>query len=309
MGQWRHAFSMRPHMPNPAPKGSICFLLDMQARPHNDNHVRLPKAFEMIGWRVAKAAQASLCLEEGRVCVRHGGLACPLDSFDVVWHLGLGSRHTFLDRMELLSTLPSGLFVTPPRALALKHGKLHLGEPLLRELTPETLVSSDLDYLLSRMRDGEWVIKPPADSFGRGVQRVSLRQSNLRETLNTAAASGFLVVQKYVPANGPEMRVLFAGGHAMRSYGREPTSDFRANLSRGSVATELDIEAQSAHPVAAVEAWLQRKAIGFAAADFRDNRLIEINIANPGGLATIEKLTGRNASIEVAKRIARKNGA
>ena len=51
-----------------------------------------------------------------------------------------------------------------------------------------------------------------------------------------------------------------------------------------------------------------RKAyVGFAAVDIAGTRLIEINVANPGGLATLESLTGIDPAPRAAEAIANRS--
>ena len=276
---------------------SICFLLDAQAQPHNDNHERLPRAFESAGWKVLRSDQAHLCFEAGQVCVRTHAKPLPLEEFDLIWHLGLGRKASFLDRMELLAILPSKRFVTPPRALALQHGKLHLLDPRLADMLPETIAGSDAKHLAVSLGAGEWVIKPAAGSFGRGVTRIRGDDPELLSSLAKASEEGFVLAQRYVPCrNEPEVRVLLALGEAIGSYGRIAKHDSPSNLARGGTAIPYQIGPELEMKVARVGAWLRGEGIGFAAADFRDTHLIEINIANPGGLGTIELLTGDELS-------------
>ena len=305
MGQWAQC----PVESSGVSRSSICFLVDPGAESHNDNHVRLPRAFESFGWHSVSERQHDLSLEGGRACIRRGAQAIALDTFGLVWHLGLGSRPGFLDRMELLSLLPQGKMVTPPSALALRHGKLHLSDPLLRGMLPETYASADVNYLLSVIDEREWIIKPSAASFGRGVRRVRAGMPDLRETLRLTAAGGMLVLQRHVQAESPETRVLFAEGAVVASYGRQQRHRDASNLAQGAKAVKQEIGAEVAQLALQVGDWLRREGIGFAAADFRAGHLIEINIANPGGLATVQALTGRDAAIEVASLLARRHEA
>ena len=286
---------------------SICFLLDQHEAPHNDNHVRLPRAFETCGWQVYCVGQAALCLEAGTVMVSEEGTNRNLEEFDLVWHLGLGARQGFLDRMELLSMLPERLLVTPAEALTLRHGKLHLTDPLLVDMLPETYASAQADFLLSRITKGDWVIKPAAGSFGDEVIRVNAESANLEQLLEQACAKHFVVAQRYVPFGAtPETRVLFAECRMIGSYGRMPDGDQPGNLAKGGKACVVKLDAALVPMVARVKQWLTSQGIGFAAADFRAGHLIEINIANPGGLATIELLTGQDLAPRVVEELSRR---
>lgn len=289
---------------------SVCFLLDWHETPHNDNHLRLPRAFRSCGWKVTCASQTALCIDAGAVKVSEGGATSRLESFDLVWHLGLGRRYGFLDRMELLSLLPSGLLVTPAESLSLRHGKLHLMDPNIADLLPETYASADIDFLLSRISNGDWVIKPAAGSFGEEVMRVNGESPKLKRLLEQACAKHFVVAQRFIPLETtPEKRVLFAEGHVIGSYGRTPDDDQPGNLAKGAKACLAEIDSEIEPKVVRVGGWLRDQGVGFAAADFRAQHLIEINIANPGGLATIERLTGQDLTPRVVEQLARRDCA
>lgn len=243
----------------------------------------------------------------GTLMVSEQGTIRSLRGFDLVWHLGLGARRGFLDRMELLSMLPSGLLVTPAEALTLRHGKLHLMDPLLADMLPETYASARADFLLSQITEGDWVIKPAAGSFAEEVVRVSAKSPSFKHLLERACARHFVIAQRFVPLGGrAETRVLFAEGCLIGSYGRMPKGNQPANLAKGGKAVVLDIDTEIKDKVARVQQWLDNQGIGFAAADFRAGHLIEINIANPGGLATIERLSGEDLAPRVVEELSRR---
>ena len=50
---------------------------------------------------------------------------------------------------------------------------------------------------------------------------------------------------------------------------------------------------------------LQSEGIRFAAVDLVGTKLIEVNIANPGGLATLDALYGGDRAVQVASAVAR----
>lgn len=234
-------------------------------------------------------------MEHGRACVHTAKQLLALEDFSLVWHLGLGRKQGFLDRMELLSALPRRRVVTPPKALALQHGKLHLCSSSLATLVPQTFASQDPSFLKSRMDCGDWVLKPVAGSFGRGVQAINADTADLGQILDAACKEGMVLVQRHIPCGAqPELRVLFADGNPIGSYGRIATEQGTANLARGAAAVELFPDSSQAASIAQVGAWLSASGIGFAAADLRGKYLIDINIANPGGLATIERLSGED---------------
>ena len=149
---------------------SICFLVAAKGKPHNDNAVRLPAAFRAAGWQVAVHDHNTLCLSQRTL--RAG--STNVDDFDLVWPVGLGEKTSFLDRAQLLLGVEPARMVTSAQALLCHHAKLDLIFGPLSAHHPETHASLDAGWLTGVVAaGGEWVAKPTAASFGRGVFRVS----------------------------------------------------------------------------------------------------------------------------------------
>ena len=129
---------------------TICFLTSTHGVPHNDNHERLPHAWEAAGWRVTRADHDEVRLDARGVCVDCG----PLPAFDLIWPIGLGARASFLDRMQLLSTLDERRFVTSPRALLMHHAKYSLALGELAAHHPQTFASRDANWLKEIVASG-----------------------------------------------------------------------------------------------------------------------------------------------------------
>jgi len=278
---------------------SILFLTADAARAHNDNHERLPAAFRAGGWTVCVRSHESVGLEGGRILAGDD----PLDDFDRIWVLGLGRAETFLDRMQLLRRVSQERFVTRIDAFVYQHAKYAWSE-----FMPETHASNDPDRLAAiAARGGDWVAKPTAGSFGRDVVRLAEgtdRAAALRR-LTGEDRQRYCLIQRFVPeiARG-EKRTLIAGRRVVGSYLRMPGSDFRTNLSLDGQAAPTALDAAERQLVERIHAGLAREGIGFAAIDIAGQYLMEVNLANPGGLATLEAVYGRNFTPAVVEAFA-----
>ncbi|MEM1432652.1 MAG: hypothetical protein AAGG11_01205 [Pseudomonadota bacterium] len=268
----------------------------------NDNHQRLPLAFRRAGWAVTVCPSDSLALDAD-------GLSCaagPLEQFERIWHLGFGTAATFFDRMQMLFNLPAERFVTSPVALLTLHGKFRW-----LEYMPETHVSNDPRHLLARTgQGGEWVLKPPAGSFGREVrhlvgQRLGSEQDEAKQAHNqallAAATDGgrYAVLQRYLPeVTAGETRVLTAAGQLIGQYLRVPVAsgaDDRpplANRAAGATTQVVSLNREQAFIASRVANDLLALGVGFAAIDLVGENLLEVNIANPGGLERLTELKG-----------------
>ncbi len=252
--------------------------------------------------------------------------------FDLIWPLGFGRQVSFFDRMQILQPLPAARFVVSVDALTYLHGK-HRWQALM----PETHASGDPETLLQTLAGGgQWVLKPTAGSYGRDVVLIEDTPSG-RETLKRVAASdpgSYLILQRYVPEiRRGEKRTLVAGGELIGSYLRRPDlrrPDLRgpdsprqrpqrdagnghgrllkANLAAEASAEPTTLSAGEKALAQRLAAELATLGAGFAAVDTVGGYLMEVNVANPGGLGTLAGLGDAGASTRAVKALLRWKG-
>ena len=277
-------------------KRKILFLIG--AGPHrNDNHLRLPKAFAAEGWQVTVADHGSLHLNRGVVKAADTDLS----QCDLIWLLGFGERRSFLDRAQLLRRIDQQRFVNPIDAYTYLHGKLAFLEHL-----PETHAGSDAELLIKRLdHRSDWIVKPSGASFGLGVARIRNNADGHDAIRRTLHEHGFAILQRCVEsAAGGETRCLVAGGEVIGCYRRAPkTGEHRANLATGATAAPHTLSTEERPLAQSLAKQLSDAGVGFAALDIAQPHLIETNIANPGGLGTIEALSGEDLAPRVARTI------
>ena len=270
--------------------------LDASGIPHpasNDNAQVLPGLFRAGGWRVCEAQHRAI----HRV---PAGLTCndeALAQFDLIWPVGFGPRRGFLDWVHLLDDLPPRKLINPPSALVMKHGKA-----AWIEHSADTYMAAEPERLIATMQEnpGDWVLKPMAGSFGEGVIRLaSSEYERLRQAMNQQPGAYF-VLQRFLPeiAHG-ETRTLIVGGQIIGSYLRVPTNNFHANLATKALAQRIDLSAAQLHLVKTLNAEMLDQHIGFAAIDLVGDTLMEVNIANPGGIGTLQQLYERDFGIDI----------
>jgi glutathione synthetase len=281
---------------------SICLLSTATADAANDNPERLATAFASAGWQVARRDQDAIRSASGVLSV--GPDQRRLDEFDLIWVLGLGNRHSFLDRMQLLANVPPDRMVNTSNALLELHAKHALPLTELADLHPDTYASCDPEWLRSIVEGGgTWILKPTAGSFGRQVERVDASHPGLNTLLAELTgpdASRYCIVQRYVPEiESGETRVLVANCKVVGCYRRLPGPDHRANLSAEAQAVCHTLTASEQHIAHRVAEFLRHRGVRFAAIDIAGSYVIEYNIANPGGMETIERLNGANPASEV----------
>ena len=267
----------------------IIFLLGDATEARNDNHIRLPKGFRDAGWQVTELNHDCVRLQAGALRFGDEDPA----RFDLVWALGFGRQSSFFDRMQLLHQLDQRRLVTSVDALIYLHGKYHW-----LDLMPETHASNDIAELTQIIAGGgDWVAKPPAGSYGRNVHL--LREGDdprpVLQSLTGRANERYCLVQRFVPeiAKG-ETRTLVANGKIIGSYLRVPRGGVRANLSAGARPMVTELAIAELDLVQGVAHDLLRMGARFAAVDTAHGYLMEVNIVNPGGLATMESLYAKD---------------
>lgn len=288
---------------------SICFLTSTKGAPRNDNHRRLPDAWATAGWHVTRADHDDVRMTATGICLAPDD--APLDRYDLIWPIGLGARDTFLDRMQLLLTLDARRFVVSPTALLTHHAKYSLALGPLAQHHPPTYASCDPLWLRGIIaRGGEWIVKPPAASYGRDVYRVNANDPNVGVILDALTGhdgSRYCLLQRYLSEiERGETRVLLAEGEVIGAYLRRPGADHRVNLALDGRAETAELSHDETVLAIAVARQLLEHGVHFVAVDLAYPWIVEFNLANPGGLETIERLTGENLAPRVVAAIARR---
>ena len=277
----------------------ICFLTTLpgQKAPANSNHIILPIAFAKAGWKVSTLHHEQVKLTPLGVEI---GTLHPND-IDLVWLLGFGQRTSFLDRAQILSQIDDEKFVTPPLVMSRLHSKYALSNGPLAHLFPQTYVSGDRHWLKQMiLTGGEWIVKPPAGSYGQNVYRVSPDNPNLNAILELLTAAGYCVLQPFLfDIEQGEKRVLLANSQVIGCYLRRSRSGFRTNLSAGATCEICTLSTSEAGTIHQAAAYLQQLGVRYAAVDLIGDLIVEVNVANPGGLETLAELTGQDISARV----------
>jgi glutathione synthase len=275
----------------------IAFLLGNTDQAHNDNHERLPAAFRAAGWHVTTLPHDAVRMRQGRVRLDHHDP----QRFQLIWLVGFGPAASFLDRMQLLRLLDQHRLVNAVEPLIHLHGKSAWVSRM-----PETHVSNDPGFLGDIVDGGgDWVAKPTAGSFGQDVWRLSPGASGRQLLTRLIGETGrYCMLQRFVPGiDAGEKRTLVAGGRLIGTYLRRPGTsaepDFRANLAAGGGAEAASLTDAEQRLVQEIVMELDAAGVGFAAVDTVYPYLMEVNLANPGGLGTLETLYGRDLAAAV----------
>ena len=110
----------------------------------------------------------------------------------------------------------------------------------------------------------------------------------------------YFVLQRFLPQiTQGETRTLIIGGQIIGSYLRVPTNALQANLAKEALTAKTELSVTQQSLVTNLAADMLGHHIGFAAIDLVGDTLMEVNIANPGGLGTLQRLYERDFDIDV----------
>ena len=229
---------------------------------------------------------------------------------DLVWTLSLGDRSSFLDKYQLLYALSKQTTViNSPSAIMHLKSKYYLATRPDQFPQPETHASSSANALsqLIRHKGGKWIVKPPAGSLGRDVFLVSPRDTNLNAILEHMCGTDktrYAMIQRYVPEiEAGEKRVLLAGGRIIGQYRRLSTIDHRTNVSQGASIENCELTVEERNYCSQLAEELLDEGVYFSGIDLAWPWLIETNVVNPGGIITLQTLTGQDRTEDVLSAI------
>ena len=274
----------------------------------NDNELRLPRAFAEAGWTVRRFARETIRAANRQLfATTLAGDEADLADHDLYFPLGFGTQATFLDRMQLLRALDQRRFVNTVDAFVYQHGKISLLLCCPEVPQPESYLDNDPEALAGIVRrGGDWVAKPAAGSFGRDVFRVHRGDVNMRTILEHLTRDGrYALLQEYLPAvQHGEKRILVAAGTIIGAYRKRPV-DHRGNLAAAASAEPTTLVEAERVTLRKLSDALDGLGARFAAVDLAGDRVLEINVANPGWLGTYESVTGKDLAPMVVAALAR----
>lgn len=217
--------------------------------------------------------------------------------------------------------------------LALRHGVIVLNDPnglsqavnkmylqsFPEEVRPRALITRDRQEIKAFIdsRGGWGILKPLAGSGGRNVFLISPDEgANLNQMIDAVATEGYIIVEEYLPeAQHGDTRMFLMNGQPLILKGHYASfrrvrsagdSDMRSNMTAGAVAQPAVVTEQMLHLAELVRPKLIQDGMFLVGLDIVGNKLLEINVFSPGGLADLKKLEGVNFCREVIHALERK---
>ena len=192
--------------------------------------------------------------------------------------------------------------VNDPVGLGRASTKLYL-EHLPRDVRPASLITRDLDEVRAFVdqQGGTVVLKPVQGSGGSGVFIVQPEGGvNLDQMVEALARDGYLIAQEYLPeASDGDTRLFLLDGRPLQSDGvyaafrrRSADGEARTNMRVGGTVEPAVVDDATLELVDRIRPRLVEDGIFFAGLDIAAGRLLEVNVFSPGGLGSVERMTG-----------------
>jgi RimK family alpha-L-glutamate ligase len=222
----------------------------------------------------------------------------PLTPFDAVLvrTMAPGTLEQVVFRMDVLGRLQhQGIpVVNPPRALEAAVDK-YLASAKLQAAglpTPPTWVCQTVDEAMEGFAQlgQDVVVKPLFGSEGRGILRVEDSALAQRVFKTLAQIGAVIYLQKFIPHNGYDVRILLVGSRVF-SVRRSNPSDWRTNVSCGATAEAFSAGAELVDMARRAAEAIGAPVAGVDILPARDGRpyVLEVN-AVPGWQATARAL-------------------
>ncbi len=169
-----------------------------------------------------------------------------------------------------------------------------------QEYIPRTFVSKNRDYLiriLNESEDERMIMKPLDGYGGRGV--IILEKSAKRNVsslldfyIGEGADTNYVILQEYAHgAEDGDVRIMMLNGEPIGAMRRIPAQDdIRSNVHAGGSVVKHTLSNRERLLCKAVGPKLVRDGLYFAGLDVIGEKLIEVNVLSPGGVARINKL-------------------
>jgi glutathione synthase len=309
----------------------------------DENHAFFANAFIRLGWDVVMADVNRIfavdyryfvvgaCLPKGYDKYEAGGFIRSNDTFaldesNIAWILNQPQPSVSRDVWQILWLASQTTnFVNSIEGLMFLNTKHSLGYVLPKKNRTPTYISNDFSYLWEHYRkeqNSRWVAKPLNSGCGQDVFLLPQDGSNVRTILqsltgNTVAAeemsganlTGFnaeyAMLQGYIKEvkNG-EKRVIVACDKVVAWHGRtSQPDDHRSNITQGGTPVDVKLSKGERALAELIGRKLMEHGVHFCGIDMAYPYVLELNIANPGGLGDYRLVSGNDMSDEVVKTI------
>ncbi|MGB5966467.1 MAG: glutathione synthase [Sulfurimonadaceae bacterium] len=164
---------------------------------------------------------------------------------------------------------------------------------------PVTHVSGSKKFInkaIDESKHDKMILKPLDGSGGRGV---IVLEKNARTNINSLldfyideTGDNYVILQEYIEgAENGDVRVLMLNGKFIGAYNRKPaTGEIRANIQAGGTAHKYTLTESQKRVCKKVGTKLVSDGLYFVGLDMIGDKILEVNVLNPGGITNINRL-------------------
>ncbi len=220
-----------------------------------------------------------------------------LDKFDVIFvRQDPPFNLQYISNTYLLDQLTKPLIINNPREIR-NYPEKHIMMNF-PELTPATLISSELDSIIRFINKHEVVvIKPAYGNGGLGIEKIKKDKKNLRYYIKNYINKFFkspIIVQKFLNNfDKGDKRIILINGKVKGAVLRLPKKNsIKANFHAGGSALKTSLSKKEITICQKIKKFLIQNNLYFVGIDIIDGYLTEINITSPTGIQEINRLDG-----------------
>ncbi|WDE96957.1 glutathione synthase [Lentisphaera profundi] len=164
---------------------------------------------------------------------------------------------------------------------------------------PETHVSGSKAYInriIDESNHEKMIMKPLDGSGGRGV---IVLEKNARTNINSLldfyldeSKDSYVILQEFIEgAEEGDVRVIMLNGKAIGAYQRRPADgEIRANIQQGGSAHKYELTESQKRICKKIGTKLLADGLFFVGLDMIGDKILEVNVLNPGGITNINRL-------------------
>jgi glutathione synthase len=153
-----------------------------------------------------------------------------------------------------------------------------------------------INRIIDESKKEKLILKPLDGSGGRGV---IVLEKNARTNINSLldfyisdTGENYVIIQEYIEgAENGDVRVLMLGGNPIGAYHRKPAKgEVRANIQVGGSAHKYTLTESQKKVCKKIGAKLIADGLFFVGLDMIGDKILEVNVLNPGGITNINRL-------------------
>ena len=211
--------------------------------------------------------------------------------------------------MLILDYLPPRVIqINPSRALRDLNEKI--SGLRLPDFSPPSITTKDWNRMVQFAEEkGEIVIKPLGECSGRGVEKLSAQDPNLKQKIKKKMGLGsdarYLTAQAFLPAiYEGDKRLFIVDGECLGIVNRIPADgSFMGNIHQGAKCEASTLSGAEKKIVQSLATFLKSHSIFMAGVDIIGGKITEINVTSPSAVRQINEVSGLQLEKQIVDKM------